>query len=170
MPITIDGTDVTAITIDGTDVTEVTIDGAVVWQSAADLEGVIIMLNNSTVPEGWFLCDGSNGTPDLSDHFIEGTVTSPGIHATSGEHNHGTTGSGGNHKHDHYLWNGVHTHGASSTGVADRDFRQTDPDAGIRDITNHLHDGSSSWASHTHSTSTVAAIPPYYILAFIMKG
>ena len=29
------------------------------------------------IPAGWFLCDGTNGTPDLRDRFLEGSGTSP---------------------------------------------------------------------------------------------
>ena len=36
------------------------------------------------IPHGWFLCDGSNGTPDLRDRFLEGssspkTFIEPGL-------------------------------------------------------------------------------------------
>jgi microcystin-dependent protein len=34
--------------------------------------GGIIMYTGSTIPSGWALCDGSNGTPDLRDRFIVG--------------------------------------------------------------------------------------------------
>ncbi|WP_066497729.1 tail fiber protein [Abyssisolibacter fermentans] len=34
--------------------------------------GVIVMWSGSTVPEDWLLCDGTNGTLDLRDHFIYG--------------------------------------------------------------------------------------------------
>lgn len=27
------------------------------------------------IPHGWFLCDGSNGTPDLRDRFLQGNNT-----------------------------------------------------------------------------------------------
>ena len=37
--------------------------------------GVIVMWSGSidSIPEGWALCDGNNGTPDLRDRFILGT-------------------------------------------------------------------------------------------------
>lgn len=35
--------------------------------------GLIAMWSGSIVPEGWALCDGQNGTPDLADKFILGT-------------------------------------------------------------------------------------------------
>ena len=31
----------------------------------------------SNIPAGWFLCDGSNNTPDLRDKFLEGFGTYP---------------------------------------------------------------------------------------------
>ena len=31
----------------------------------------------SKIPYGWHLCDGTNGTPDLRDRFLEGTTTAP---------------------------------------------------------------------------------------------
>lgn len=35
--------------------------------------GTIIMYNNNlTIPEGWSICDGTNGTPNLIDAFIKG--------------------------------------------------------------------------------------------------
>lgn len=36
--------------------------------------GGIIMWSGNTVPAGWALCDGNNGTPNLKDRFILGTV------------------------------------------------------------------------------------------------
>lgn len=36
--------------------------------------GTIMMFNdNSKIPPGWAICDGSNGTPDLRNRFIKGT-------------------------------------------------------------------------------------------------
>jgi hypothetical protein len=34
--------------------------------------GVVVMWNNSiaSIPAGWYLCDGTNGTPDLRDKFV----------------------------------------------------------------------------------------------------
>lgn len=31
----------------------------------------------SKIPYGWHVCDGTNGTPDLSERFLEGTTTTP---------------------------------------------------------------------------------------------
>jgi hypothetical protein len=31
------------------------------------LTGMIIMWHGSTIPKGWWICDGTHGTPDLRD-------------------------------------------------------------------------------------------------------
>jgi len=43
-------------------------------------EGAIIMWNGSifSIPEGWALCDGTKGTPDLRDKFIIGASSDQG--------------------------------------------------------------------------------------------
>lgn len=38
--------------------------------------GSIIMFKNSTIPTGWAICNGSNGTPDLRDRFVIGAGSS----------------------------------------------------------------------------------------------
>ncbi|MGI4857593.1 MAG: hypothetical protein ACRYHA_11915 [Janthinobacterium lividum] len=34
--------------------------------------GMIVMFSGKVVPDGWRLCDGNNGTPDLKDKFVLG--------------------------------------------------------------------------------------------------
>jgi len=46
----------------------------------------------STVPEGWIICDGMNGTPDVTDKFIIGASSSYPLLSTGGslekQHSH----------------------------------------------------------------------------------
>jgi len=45
------------------------------------------------IPAGWSLCDGSNGTPDLTDTFVKGVAdpnTDPGTVGGSENHIHNT--------------------------------------------------------------------------------
>jgi len=64
-----------------------------------------------TIPSGWVLCDGNNGTPDLRSRFIVGA---------GGSYTPGDTGGGMNHTHgalpsqvlvaygtDVYVWDAV---------------------------------------------------------------
>ena len=79
--------------------------------------GIIVMWNSSvaTIPTGWQLCNGTNGTPDLRDRFVIGAGSSYAVAATGGSkdavvvsHQHagtatvnfsGTTDAGGVHNH-----------------------------------------------------------------------
>jgi len=47
---------------------------AIVIEPCGVPSGIIVMWHGSisTIPEGWALCNGSNGTPDLRDRFIVG--------------------------------------------------------------------------------------------------
>jgi len=72
--------------------------------SAASLpfytKGMIFPFFNSVgaIPSTWGLCDGTNGTPNLQDRFILGTVSATNID-TSGGGQILTTASNGDHAH-----------------------------------------------------------------------
>ena len=142
--------------------------------------GVIVMWSGpvSAVPEGWSLCDGTSGTPDLRDMFIVGaggsysvgdaggtdavsldvdempTHSHPVALSEEGEHQHGYSrfyiGGGGAYKHSNYLGYAADGYQGSSTALA-----------GVH--------------SHTATVDTVGGTephenrPPYYSLAFIYK-
>jgi hypothetical protein len=44
-------------------------------QSFSPSSGMIGMWESWTPPVGWRICDGTNGTPDLRDHFVELVIT-----------------------------------------------------------------------------------------------
>lgn len=93
-------------------------------------EGGIAIWSGSlaTIPAGWVLCDGSNGTPDLRERFVLGApaATDPG--ATGGANSFTLSES----------QLPAHTHSASSSTAG-----------------SHTHSGSTSSAgNHTHSAST----------------
>lgn len=92
--------------------------------------GLISMWSGSiaSIPSGWVLCDGNNGTPNLMDRFVVGAGSSYAVGATGGaatvalsateipSHTHSFSGSGntsnsGNHAHNGSTSNtGAHTH------------------------------------------------------------
>ena len=95
-------------------------------------QGVILMWGGSvaSIPNGWQLCNGSNGTPDLRDRFIVGAGTAYVPGATGGAnsvtldstqlpiHAHGLTGtftstSAGGHSHS--VSDPGHAHAFSAT-------------------------------------------------------
>lgn len=47
--------------------------------------------NSSNVPDGWVLCDGNNGIPDLSDKFVLGAGNQYNVGDTGGEESHTLT-------------------------------------------------------------------------------
>lgn len=128
------------------------------------------------IPRGFFLCDGTNDTPDLSDQFVLGSSTTYPIDSTGGEesvtlleanmpeHDHPVNvGNGGAHSHS-YSANDV----ATGSGYVER--------AASVDGTGTT--GSQDWP-HTHTSVTLTSegsnqshnnMPPYVVLAYIMRG
>jgi microcystin-dependent protein len=115
--------------------------------------GIIVMWNNSTssIPLGWQLCDGSNGTPDLRGQFIVGAGGSYAVGDTGGSasvtlgadampiHTHVlsgslSTGSAGSHSHSATVTDPGHSHttrfNRTSKGQNATPFILTDPNVG----------------------------------------
>jgi len=132
--------------------------------------GVIVMWSGSydSIPDGWALCNGQNGTPDLTNKFVVCTLDEYGeIPKTivSGE----SKESDSNPIHTHDVGNyatsndGAHSHSLSTQ----RDnINNNDDDGGCEGSTD-------SAGEHTHTITGTSAeatsLPPYYALAYIMK-
>jgi len=147
--------------------------------------GVIVMWSGSiaSIPSGWALCNGSNGTPDLRNQFIIGasvdvsgqsqtgvtgdnTKTGGSADAIVVSHTHpfsisGSTSTGGDHSHS-----GGCSSGATGSGPGVRPYSVTN--TGTAGAHSHSFSGSGT-TSATGSTGTNANLPPYYALAYIMK-
>lgn len=174
----------------GTNATEAATPAGV---SAVIPKGVIVLWSGSTssIPTGWALCNGANGTPDLRDRFVVGAGSTYSVDATGGSanavvvsHSHGaSTGSAGNHSHSGSTnTTGSHSHTVNSwrsggpnggSGAIQFDANKSTSSAG-----SHSHSLSiNSNGSHSHSVSvgstgesgTNKNLPPYYALAYIMR-
>lgn len=112
---------------------------------------VIALFESSTPPAGWFICNGSNGTPDLRDYFIE-LVTTGSENATgTGDNTVDITSS-----LDTNSW----THDHSSAQLDD-----------VGSSSSQQHTSESASHAHTLAGFTDKAYtPPYYALYFIMLG
>lgn len=78
----------------------------------------------TAIPAGWQLCDGTNGTPNLSEQFIVGAGNTYAVGATGGSffqtltsanlpaHNHVVTDPG----HTHGITQGAHAHSYNDPG------------------------------------------------------
>jgi len=112
--------------------------------------GMIILWSGSadSIPDGWHLCDGTNGTPDLRDRFVvcAGNNYAVGNKGGSAQHRHTFTTDG----HEHYAMNTL----------------SPQPGDGIP-----YWDGTAPTDTATDSGTTEMApnLPPYYALCYIMK-
>jgi hypothetical protein len=128
-----------------------------------------------SVPSGWYLCDGANGTPDLRDRFVVGAGSTYSVAATGGATDAIVVS---------------HTHTATSTStVTDPGHSHTadQPSAGSTAANGGIYYGQggnratgTSVTSITVATATTNAsagvsgtnanLPPYYALCYVMKS
>jgi hypothetical protein len=130
----------------------------------------------NTIPSGWVLCDGNNGSPNLLDRFIKSVLnatTNPGGTGGSATHDHGgSTGSttltaeqSGLPAHSHTV-----TNQRNANGWASGDFFQGSNDSGpVQNLTVPANSAQGASQGHNHTISGVSHEPSYYTLAFIYK-
>lgn len=158
--------------------------------------GMIMLWSGSSasIPATWYLCNGSNGTPNLMDRFVVGAGSTYAVGATGGSanavvvsHSHAaSTDAQGDHIHT--AWTdvrGEHTH---TFALGGNGF--VDGNAGNMTSNLYKSPNTSSAGSHAHNVGIGAAgshghniavstngesgtnknLPPYYALCYIMKG
>jgi hypothetical protein len=130
-----------------------------------------------SIPAGYVLCNGSNGTPDLRDRFVVGAGSTYSVDATGGSanaivvsHTHSATSTSA-------VTDPGHTHNVLNT-------RGGNPDGGApyiagATISNQNDPTSSATTGITVATTTTVAtagtsgtnanLPPYFALCYIMK-
>ena len=132
--------------------------------------GCILMWSGSiaTIPSGWYLCNGSNGTPDLRNRFIVGAGSTYSVAGTGGtadaivvSHTHTVTDPG--HRHD--------IPNSNANGSTDETFVYGEYGTSSIAYTNHTVTATTGISiSTTGSSGTNQNLPPYYALAYIMKA
>jgi microcystin-dependent protein len=125
--------------------------------------GVITLWSGSiiSIPSGWALCNGSNGTPNLRDRFVVGAGTTYAVGATGGantvtldatmipSHTHSLSASGTTAE------SGAHTHTVSASGTTSgQSVGHTHSGTTASDGV-HTHTGTTGTesANHTHTFS-----------------
>lgn len=145
--------------------------------------GLISMWSGSigSIPSGWYLCDGSNGTPNLTDRFVIGAGSTYAVNGTGGAtsvtlvtanmpaHTHTATSvvTDPSHSHGSTVGSGFLSNGGGEqlAGGNNLNFGRPTTTAtastGITVATTNASVGSGS---------SFSIIPTYYALAFIQKS
>jgi microcystin-dependent protein len=138
--------------------------------------GGIILWSGSTgsVPSGWYLCDGTNGTPDLRNSFIVGAGNTYAVGATGGtadaivvSHTHTATSTVTDSGHSHSITGSNDNVQSSNIPVLGRG--QGSPQtANTNTATTGITVATSNATAGTSGTNQ--NLPPYYALAYIQKA
>ena len=148
--------------------------------------GAIVLWNGSvgSIPSGWYLCNGSNGTPDLRDRFVVGAGSTYSVNATGGSadsvvvsHSHSAGVSDPQHSHQTGViptGDEASGYGLSKVGGFVNRVMVTADSGGFNSnsgkSTSNAGTGISVSISSTGSSGTNANLPPYYALCYIMKS
>jgi hypothetical protein len=140
--------------------------------------GLIAIWSGSTgsIPAGWTLCNGTNGTPDLRNSFIIGAGSTYAVGQTGGSadaivvsHTHTASVSDPGHKHTHGATFQFQGSVYGNATVASGAQASQSGNSTISGYTSTETTGISVTNSSTGTSGTGANLPPYYALAFIMK-
>ena len=146
---------------------DLTVSGAVSGHGTAPVGCIILWSGRQNeIPDGWHLCDGTTGTPDLRDRFVVGAGREYAVNDKGGEKKHQLkTSEMPSHYHEY---------------VGDDQLSNIEPgcSTALRRTSTGYDAASSlgsSWYSHVYATSSVGSNephenrPPYYALCYIMR-
>ena len=116
-----------------------------------------------SIPAGYVLCNGSNGTPDLRDRFVVGAGSTYAVNATGGSADAVVV------SHTHSITDPGHSHGISNNvailPTTANQANSVQPDDAIQSTVK-----TTGITINTAGVSgTNANLPPYYALCYIMK-
>jgi hypothetical protein len=142
--------------------------------------GVILIWSGSvgSIPSGYVICDGSNGTPDLRNSFVLGAGNSYTVGQTGGTadaivvaHTHTATSTSTatvtDPGHSHVYGNTGGT-GGSTPLIGNLPPSNVSTNTNTTGITVAV--ATSTTNTSTGTSGTNANLPPYYALAYIMKS
>lgn len=128
--------------------------------------GAIVMQSVSATALGddWKVCNGSNGTPDMREHFVYGGT---GANAGADSHSHTSPNTASA---------GSHTHNVNVTTDEQDEYSLSGADeSGVAVARKHTHSAtaqSSTGGAHVHAvgvSGTDTVLPPYIQLYFVQR-
>jgi microcystin-dependent protein len=128
--------------------------GIIIWSGSA-----------AAIPSGWYLCNGSNSTPDLRNRFIVGAGSTYGVGATGGSadaivvsHTHTVNDPG--HQHDILMSSANNTLSSTPSKLSTTQNRTGNTETATTGIS----------INSAGNSGTNANLPPYYALCYIQKA
>jgi len=144
--------------------------------------GVISLWYGSigSVPTGWYLCDGANGTPDLRDKFVVGAGSTYAVAATGGATT-ATLVTNNLPAHTHTATSTVtdpgHLHLSNAVGLVSPNINWSGAGGSFYNNTNNTNTATATTGitvtttnASTGSGTSFSVLNPYYALAYIMKS
>jgi hypothetical protein len=140
--------------------------------------GLISLWSGSigSIPMGWLLCDGTNGTPNLKDKFIVGAGASYSVGATGGStdavvvsHTHTATSVVTDPSHNHGVYGqSIYNVGTQPNTIPLADYTKSSTINNTGNATTGITVATTNQSTGVSGTN--ANLPPYYALAYIMKS
>jgi microcystin-dependent protein len=140
-------------------------------------KGIIVMWSGTNIPTGWVLCDGSNNTPDLRGRFVLGS----GKGANLTERIIGDKGGTEKHtltideipRHTHNFVQFI-THNDDGRESYTHNYKGNDQSSARIFKADHAKGGGQTdvlepETSRTGNSKPHENMPPFYVLAYIMK-
>lgn len=129
--------------------------------------GGIIPFFGEAIPEGWALCNGENGTPDLTDHFILGARPEMTAGATGGAASFTLREENlpaHTHTHTRTLYGELHNYVCVHKSDKSNRWRYTTP------MNSNSNDGFDASGNLLKATpESFPTLPPYLLMRFIMR-
>jgi hypothetical protein len=134
-----------------------------------------------SIPAGYVLCNGTNGTPDLRDRFVVGAGSTYAVNATGGSadavvvtHTHTATVTDPGHFHNGGVisdadWAFVGTTTTGTGNLPGARVSLTTGGGNVQNLTGSKTTGVSVTNASSGTSGTNANLPPYYALCYIMK-
>lgn len=144
------------------------------WLSRPAPQGTIEIWTGTiaTIPTGWALCDGLNGTPNLLAKFVQGVTTAVTEPGTLGGLDTVTLTSSQISAHNHTSVAYTHQHTSNNGGAGSGGARRTATGETSPPTSQYVTSSTTPPSQNLIATGSNGAhdnVPPFYQVAYIIK-